>query len=217
MTKDVYAHARAQAQRRYLAMLKEAGSPLLEAGEGVREQLIGQFSAIYDAAGAVSDTAMVEVLSLSIGHSRAAARIHPAASLAAANMIFAASLPALTEVFSHRGVADPQTTAALRLNEAILRRMAAAAEAYMLRLTRRTAAHSTDAPVLRDAPSVLTTRERDVLAAAADGGTNRDIAEALCISEATVKRHLATIYRKLDARSRVQAMERARELGLLRP
>ena len=212
-----HAEARALAQAKYLTLLEEAGSPLLNAGDQVRDQLIGQFRAVYDAASQPPGSSMVETLSLSIGHARAATGIHPTASLAAANLIFAAALPYVTRTLARLGVDDPQTAAALRLNEAILRRMAAAADAYVGHLLARSAPDPgrPRPPVLRDASAVLTTRESEVLAAAAGGSPNRLIAEELNVSEATVKRHLATIYSKLDVRSRIQAVERARTLGLL--
>jgi DNA-binding NarL/FixJ family response regulator len=51
----------------------------------------------------------------------------------------------------------------------------------------------------------LTNREREVLALAAAGKTNREIAVALVISEHTVRRHLQNIFAKLDVSSRVAA------------
>jgi DNA-binding NarL/FixJ family response regulator len=58
-----------------------------------------------------------------------------------------------------------------------------------------------------------TARERDVLALAALGLTNRSIAERLGISDHTVKFHLASAYAKLGARSRTQAVRRAIRRG----
>jgi len=62
---------------------------------------------------------------------------------------------------------------------------------------------------------VLTDRERAVLRELAAGSSNRQIADALDIGEATVKTHLHHIYGKLEVANRVQAIGRARELGLL--
>lgn len=50
----------------------------------------------------------------------------------------------------------------------------------------------------------LTTREREVLAVAATGRTNRDIAQSLGISDSTVKFHMANIMAKLDLHHRSQ-------------
>jgi len=64
--------------------------------------------------------------------------------------------------------------------------------------------------------SLLTEKEREVLARLAEGGSNRAIAEALSVSPATVKTHLAHIYEKLGASDRRDALVRAIALGILR-
>ncbi|MBN1579794.1 MAG: helix-turn-helix transcriptional regulator [Anaerolineae bacterium] len=61
----------------------------------------------------------------------------------------------------------------------------------------------------------LSERERDVLRLIADGLSNREIAERLFVALSTVKTHINHIYRKLDVSKRIQAVARARELGLL--
>jgi len=61
----------------------------------------------------------------------------------------------------------------------------------------------------------LSSREMDVLILLAERLSNKEIAERLFISPDTVKRHSANIYRKLDVRSRRQAVATARKLGLL--
>ncbi|MEI9811485.1 MAG: LuxR C-terminal-related transcriptional regulator [Acidobacteriota bacterium] len=61
----------------------------------------------------------------------------------------------------------------------------------------------------------LSEREMEVLRVLSDGLGNREIAEKLFVSEATVKTHVQRIMRKLDATSRTQAVARARELMLL--
>ncbi len=55
-------------------------------------------------------------------------------------------------------------------------------------------------------PSVLTTREKDVLALVSQGLRNREIAQQLFISEVTVKTHVRNILKKLGARSRTHAV-----------
>ena len=61
----------------------------------------------------------------------------------------------------------------------------------------------------------LSDREVEVLHLAAVGLSNREIAEQLYISINTVKAHTKSVYRKLDAHNRTQAINRAQELGLL--
>jgi DNA-binding NarL/FixJ family response regulator len=60
----------------------------------------------------------------------------------------------------------------------------------------------------------LTNRESEILALIADGATNREIAGALYLSPHTVKEHTSTLYRKLGARNRADAVQRAQRLGL---
>jgi predicted ATPase/DNA-binding CsgD family transcriptional regulator len=62
-----------------------------------------------------------------------------------------------------------------------------------------------DAAVSREAMTVLTPRELDVLKLVAQGLSNSDIARRLVLSEHTVHRHLANILRKLDLSSRAAA------------
>jgi DNA-binding NarL/FixJ family response regulator len=59
----------------------------------------------------------------------------------------------------------------------------------------------------------LSDREHEILRLIAKGSTNREIAEALFITEGTVKNHVTNILSKLDVRDRTQAALRARELG----
>lgn len=62
---------------------------------------------------------------------------------------------------------------------------------------------------------VLSARERGVLRLVAAGLSNRQIAQALSISERTVKFHVAAIFNKLGAENRAQAVALAAERGLL--
>jgi DNA-binding NarL/FixJ family response regulator len=64
---------------------------------------------------------------------------------------------------------------------------------------------------------LLTDREQEILALLAGGARNRDIADALFISERTVKVHVANVMYKLEARTRTEAVARAIKLGLLTP
>ena len=59
----------------------------------------------------------------------------------------------------------------------------------------------------------LSDRELEILRLIASGSSNREIAEALFITEGTVKNHVTNILGKLDVRDRTQAALKARELG----
>lgn len=61
----------------------------------------------------------------------------------------------------------------------------------------------------------LSGREHEVLRLLATGRKNREIADELVVATGTVKAHINTIYQKLGVSSRVQAVVRARALGLL--
>ena len=61
----------------------------------------------------------------------------------------------------------------------------------------------------------LSPRETDVLACAALGSTNSEIAAALSLREGTVKSYLQSAMAKLDASTRHAAVARARRAGLL--
>ncbi|HEX7131921.1 MAG TPA: response regulator transcription factor [Iamia sp.] len=62
---------------------------------------------------------------------------------------------------------------------------------------------------------VVTKREEEVLQLIADGCSTGEVAERLYISQKTVKNHLASIYQKLDARDRTQAVLQAVRMGII--
>jgi two-component system response regulator DegU len=63
---------------------------------------------------------------------------------------------------------------------------------------------------------VITRREEEVLQLIADGCSTPEVAEKMYISQKTVKNHLASIYQKLDARDRTQAVLQAVRMGIIR-
>ena len=62
---------------------------------------------------------------------------------------------------------------------------------------------------------LLTPREQEVLQLIIDGKSNREIAERLVLTLATVKSYVSRIYKKLNVRSRMQAIVKARDLDLV--
>ncbi|MFI9380336.1 response regulator transcription factor [Kutzneria sp. NPDC052558] len=66
-----------------------------------------------------------------------------------------------------------------------------------------------------DQANPLTERERQLLAAVADGATNATIAATLHLAEGTVRNYLSTAMAKLAARTRTEAAHTARERGWL--
>jgi DNA-binding NarL/FixJ family response regulator len=63
----------------------------------------------------------------------------------------------------------------------------------------------------------LSERELEVLGRMARGATNREIAEALVVSEGTVKSHVGAIFTKLDVRDRAAAIVLAYDHGVVTP
>ena len=62
----------------------------------------------------------------------------------------------------------------------------------------------------------LTKTESEILAELSDGSSTKEIAMRRCNSQATIKSHLSSIYRKLGARNRIEALLIARDFNLIR-
>lgn len=63
--------------------------------------------------------------------------------------------------------------------------------------------------------SILSARESEILELVAQGLSNKEIANQLCLSRYTIECHIKHIYRKLNVSSRAQAINTAGHLGLL--
>ncbi|MGH9243639.1 MAG: response regulator transcription factor [Acidimicrobiales bacterium] len=96
-----------------------------------------------------------------------------------------------------RAAAEPDAT----LSPALARRLLA--EAHRLE------------PAPTGAERIISKREVEVLQGIADGLSPSEVAERLFISQKTVKNHLASIYQKLDARDRTQAVVQAVRMGII--
>lgn len=73
-----------------------------------------------------------------------------------------------------------------------------------------------DQPPVQPEEPVITKREEEVLQYIADGCSTPEVAERMYISQKTVKNHLASIYQKLDARDRTQAVLQAVRMGIVK-
>jgi len=66
-----------------------------------------------------------------------------------------------------------------------------------------------------DKDEILTSRETQILQLLGSNLTNKEVGNKLFISEATVKRHIANIFKKLRAVNRIDALSKAKELELV--
>jgi len=112
------------------------------------------------------------------------------------------------------------------LGEAVLSRMDERTRTFVCRISMfdrisaplaRAVAHADDAeqPASAALGEPLTRREISILKRLESDLSNKEIAEAIFISEGTLKRHLHNIYSKLDVRNRSGALTRGRALSLL--
>jgi two-component system response regulator DegU len=73
-----------------------------------------------------------------------------------------------------------------------------------------------DGSAAREEDRLVTKREEEVLQLIADGCSTPEVAQKLYISQKTVKNHLASIYEKLNARDRTQAVLLAVRMGIVK-
>jgi DNA-binding NarL/FixJ family response regulator len=90
-----------------------------------------------------------------------------------------------------------------------------AERSFIARFFEAEASRSSPAPVGDPSGRPLTEREKDIVRVLVSGATNKDIAQALAISEKTVKSHLTSIFRKLQVSRRLEAALQAIQRGLI--
>ena len=98
-------------------------------------------------------------------------------------------------------------------------RMAANGETALspqLAKTMLTEVRKIDQTAAREEDRLVTKREEEVLQLIADGCSTPEVAQKLYISQKTVKNHLASIYEKLNARDRTQAVLLAVRMGIVK-
>lgn len=61
----------------------------------------------------------------------------------------------------------------------------------------------------------ISKREYEILLKISEGYSNKEIGEALFVSESTVKSHISNLFSKLDVKRRTQALQRAKELNII--
>jgi DNA-binding NarL/FixJ family response regulator len=112
------------------------------------------------------------------------------------------------------GAARVLVLTTFELDEYVFGALRAGAAGFLLKdASRETLVAPSDAAALEH----LTPREREVLVEVAHGRSNREIAERLVVTEATVKTHVGNLLLKLDLRDRVQAVVFAYEHAIVAP
>ena len=122
---------------------------------------------------------------------------------------------ALVDLFL-AGESGAELSAAIREASPATRVLLISGAARVAGAVRRVGLGMTAFPTKAEQPApLLTEREREVLDLIAGGSTNREIAQQLYLSPHTVKEHTSVLYRKLRARNRAEAVQRAQRIGLL--
>jgi len=185
---------------------------------------------------ATGDTAVLRAAAERIDHLRRLGRDFGLGALeGTARLLESLTADALGE---RRAALDALDAAAARfVPEGVLRPFADAGAPLLIRLLTAAREHAVDgsdaaerldvllaarAPAPPKPPTprsglveALTAREHQVLRLLADGRSNAEIARTLVVEQSTVKTHLVHVYRKLDVRSRTQALAKARDLQLV--
>jgi DNA-binding NarL/FixJ family response regulator len=136
---------------------------------------------------------------------------HPAVRF----VLFADESEAVDLVLAGGAAVLPRDTNALAIGNAIALTHLGLRLLPEIALDRLRALAGDEATPAADEMPALTPREREVLAAMADGASNKVIARRLGISFHTAKFHVASILAKLDADTRTEALARAARLGLV--
>jgi LuxR family transcriptional regulator, maltose regulon positive regulatory protein len=202
---------------------------LIEVDRGhdpVAERLAGEAIGLSDAPG------FVDHFVLMVGHlaearvaerrgrldeaERAAARSVALSDRGAGRLELAASRIALARIRHLRGDVEGarDTIAAARRSVAGCQELGTLGKA-LAAADRELRTHPRSKPTRAAETEELTARELAVLRLLASELTRPEIADALYVSENTVKTHLRAIYRKLDASSREEVVARGRELELI--
>jgi DNA-binding NarL/FixJ family response regulator len=147
---------------------------------------------------------------------RAAARSVALSDRGAGRLELAASRIALARIRHLRGDVEGarDTIAAARRSVAGCQELGTLGKA-LAAADRELRTHPRSKPTRAAETEELTARELAVLRLLASELTRPEIADALYVSENTVKTHLRAIYRKLDASSREEVVARGRELELI--
>ena len=100
--------------------------------------------------------------------------------------------------------------------DVIERAMKAGAVGYMTKDSTVKEVMLAEATTVDEPASILTKREEELLQLIVDGLATSEVAERMFISQKTVKNHLASIYEKLQARDRTQAVLTAMKMGIIK-
>lgn len=144
------------------------------------------------------------------GLAAAAAAAHRAGDAATAADRLTAFLRAARETDYPRPLVRERSAGA-----AVLRALLAAGVEPDVRAAAEELRAHLEAPDAAPAAPALSARERDVLAGMVRGERNQETAARLGVTEDGVRYHVKQIYRKLGARGRLDAVRRARDLGVL--